>query len=180
MGSSLRRKGGIYWFRRRVPKHLVPVLGRGEINRTLATSCYQTAQTRAREAWLATERILAGVGRPLSEDQAALIIERLRTEPVWDSPTTEDISEQILIGDWSMADILFRHAETLVPLLPEEDRMRVVYALERINKAMSSPHEVVQAECQCIAGLSGADPVGPGRPGSMGSVVSTTSGAGGR
>ena len=45
---------------------------------------------------------------------------------------------------------------------------------------LSSPHGVIRAKCQCMAGLGGADPVGPGMLGSMGSPVSITSGAGGR
>ncbi len=45
---------------------------------------------------------------------------------------------------------------------------------------VSSPHGVIRAKCQCIAGLGGADPVGPGRLGGISGAISTTSGAGGR
>ena len=51
---------------------------------------------------------------------------------------------------------------------------------EEFIAGVASPHEVVQVKCQCMAGLGGADPAGPGALGNMGSAVSTTSGAGGR
>jgi hypothetical protein len=88
MGSSLRRRGGTWWFRHRIPHSLVPVLDRTEVKRRLNASCFRAAQARAHEAWMATERVFADVAKlMLSQEQSYLILDRLRTEPVWQSPT---------------------------------------------------------------------------------------------
>ncbi|AVM75775.1 hypothetical protein MSR1_33100 [Magnetospirillum gryphiswaldense MSR-1] len=42
-----QRRGGIYHLRCRVPSDLVPVIGRGEIHRSLATACPREAKRRA-------------------------------------------------------------------------------------------------------------------------------------
>ncbi len=47
VAQHITRRGGIYRLRCRVPSDLVPVVGRGEIHRTLATACPKEAKRRA-------------------------------------------------------------------------------------------------------------------------------------
>lgn len=52
--THIFRRGGIYWFRYRVPKGLQAIFGRSEVRRSLGTSCYRTATLRAASgfAWI--------------------------------------------------------------------------------------------------------------------------------
>jgi len=47
VAQHITRRGGIYRLRCRVPSDLVPVIGRGEIHRSLATACPKEARRRA-------------------------------------------------------------------------------------------------------------------------------------
>jgi len=64
-----------------------------------------------------------------------LIIERIRLEPGWSSETARELAQAVRAGDRALADILFRHAETIVPALPQEDQAFVVHGLRQINQA---------------------------------------------
>ena len=133
MGGSLRRRGGVYWFRRRVPQGIVGKLGRDEVNRSLGTTCHKEAHVRARQVWLATEKVFEDVARrSLTEEQATLIISRLRTEPVWNSETIRELDELIKADDDAMADLRFRHAASLLPALTHDERLRILHVMERL------------------------------------------------
>lgn len=43
----VKRRGNVYWFRRRVPDELIPLVGRGEFSETLKTTELEVARTRA-------------------------------------------------------------------------------------------------------------------------------------
>lgn len=133
MGGNLRRRGGVFWFRRRVPDNLQASIGRVEINRTLQTSCVRTARGRARRAWLATEAAFQAMSgyKTLSAEQAELVIARLLREPIWDSPTATEVVRAIDEDDHSVPDLLFRHAHEILPTLDDEDASRLIAILGR-------------------------------------------------
>jgi len=64
-----------------------------------------------------------------------LIIERIRLEPGWSSETARELARAVRAGDRALADILFRHAETSVPALPQEDQAFIVHGPRQINQA---------------------------------------------
>jgi hypothetical protein len=69
--SNIARRGGVFHFRRAVPKALRSRLRRQELVRTLATSNPQEARLRACELYLLSERLFAAARMPdtmLSED----------------------------------------------------------------------------------------------------------------
>lgn len=43
----VKRRGNVYWFRRRVPEELIPLVGRAEFMESLRTSDLAMARTRA-------------------------------------------------------------------------------------------------------------------------------------
>jgi len=128
MGTNLRRRGGIYWFRRRVPECLRLRIGRAEINYSLRTASPHEARSRAKRAWLRAEALFAEMSRnpSLAARQAMLLIEQLSEEPLLASPTADELVEALLDGDGAVAKLLFnRGAVDLVMGLPEAQRRHV-------------------------------------------------------
>lgn len=63
------RRGGMFYFRRGVPKHLVDVLGRSEITVSLRTSDYRLGKLRSRRLYVASEFLFSALeGSMLSEE----------------------------------------------------------------------------------------------------------------
>ena len=100
MAGHFIRRGGTYWFRRRVPKGLIARLGQAEIHRSLHTSSRSVASGRAMRAWLATEQVLNIMARnpALAAAQARLLLDQLLAEPLLDSPTADDLLENLIEG----------------------------------------------------------------------------------
>lgn len=57
-----------FWFRRRIPTSLIPVIGRREFTRTLSTSSPQEAKRRSCVCWLETERIFQSMSENLNDE----------------------------------------------------------------------------------------------------------------
>ena len=131
MAGHLRRRNGIYWFRRRVPDALRGLLGRVEITRSLHTSSGRLASSRARSLWLASETAFQQMSQTpsLQAAQARILIDRLLAEPLLESPTADQI-----LADWTRTDrpsgglarLLFnRDAVAVIQDLPPEQQVRV-------------------------------------------------------
>jgi integrase len=156
MGSNLRRRGGAYWFRRRVPDDLRARIGLVEINRSLRTSTRYEAQTRARHAWLATEELFAAMSKNLSmtAKQAKLIIDQLGSEPVMNSPTADEMVDAMLRGDSVTTKILFNlEAMDQVMELPEEQRSHIAQHIALISERMESGIARQQQEAEKLRNL---------------------------
>lgn len=128
MGTNLRRRGGIYWFRRRVPDGFKTRIGRAEISYSLRTASPHEARSRAKRAWLRTEALFAEMSRnpSLAARQAMLLIEQLSGEPLLASPTADELVDALLDGDGAVTKLLFnRGAVDLVMGLPEAQRRHV-------------------------------------------------------
>ncbi len=135
-GSCLRRRGGIWWFRRRVPKHLTERLSTVEINRSLKTTCSREAGRGARRCWLATEELFKAVAyQPtLSEEQVALLIRRLVDEPLFESQTADAIINDFVTGSGSLLRTL-HHRDDLPAAwkgLSPDARQHVQLHIDRI------------------------------------------------
>lgn len=100
MRGHLVRRGGTYWFRRRVPEALAERLGRREIHRSLATSSPREAAERARRAWLVTQAVFEAMSRNLTlqQRQALLLVDQLLSEPPHASPTADQMLDDFLNG----------------------------------------------------------------------------------
>ncbi len=109
MGSNLRRRGGVWWFRRRVPDGLHARLGLAEISRSLRTRSFMTARARAKRLSLSTESLFAVMSSnpSLTEKGAKLILDQLAGEPLFASPTADDLVASVVQGDGSLASLLF-------------------------------------------------------------------------
>lgn len=63
------RRGGMFYFRRGVPKHLVGVLGRREITASLRTSDFRSGKLRSRRLYVGSEVLFSSLeGSMLSEE----------------------------------------------------------------------------------------------------------------
>jgi hypothetical protein len=81
LNTHLRRKGGVYHWRRRIPIDLAPILGRHEFVRSLHTRNPSMARRRARALSLIVDHAveMAEIGDPISKAKLdALIRERFR------------------------------------------------------------------------------------------------------
>lgn len=132
---NIRLRGTRFWFRRRVPGQLTDRIGRGEIVRSLRTSCPREAARRARAMWLASDRVfsLVAAKKSLGREQVELILARLLEESVWDSSTVNELVEGFRDGDVSTTDRMFGKAGTEAILaLPGGERDDVLHHLERM------------------------------------------------
>ena len=140
MVGNLRRRGGVYWFRRRVPRSLLGRFPSGEVSHSLGTACSREAAARAKSAWLATERLFQtmSLDAALTAAQARIILQRLATEPLLDSPTSDELIASAGGGNWSALRSLFDVANhDAILALPEGDRLAVgnhmALLLERVE-----------------------------------------------
>jgi hypothetical protein len=141
MGSNLRRRGGVWWFRRRVPDGLHARLGLAEISRSLRTSSFMTARARAKRLWPSTDSLFVEMSNnpSLTEKQAKLILDQLAGEPLFASPTADDLVASVVQGDGSLASLLFnRTALDLAFSLPDEQRQVIAGHLARITDRMEA------------------------------------------
>jgi hypothetical protein len=134
MGSTLRRRRGVYWFRRRVPDPLKSRVSRCEINRSLRTSCSKGARRRAREAWLRTEAVFEQMaGKSLGAEQAAVFVRRLLGEPLFQSETAGEVLAAVEAKDFAPADLIFRHVGEILPDLPPTEAARFLDCVSACN-----------------------------------------------
>ena len=146
---NLRLRGTVFWFRRRVPRMLTDRIGRGEIMRSLRTSCPREAARRARAMWLATDRVFAFMSarKSLGREQVELILRRLLEESVWDSPSLDEMVEGFRSGDNATIDRLFGLAGTEAILaLPGRDRDDILHHLERLMDRVAAVSHSSDAE----------------------------------
>ena len=141
MGSNLRRRGGVYWFRRRVPDAIRAAVGKNEISHSLMTASPSVARARAKSAWLQTEAMFLEMARnpSLSIKQAMLLIEQLASEPLLDSPTSDELVNSLLGGKGAVAALLFnKEAMSLVMDLPDGRRRHIAAHLTLMAERMES------------------------------------------
>ncbi len=132
---NIRLRGTRFWFRRRVPGPLTDRIGRGEIVRSLRTSCPREAARRARAMWLASDRVfsLVAAKKSLGRAQVELILSRLLEESVWDSSSVDELVEGFSDGDLAAVGRLFGPEGTEAVLsLQGSDREDVLRHLQRL------------------------------------------------
>ena len=132
---NIRLRGTRFWFRRRVPGPLTDRIGRGEIVRSLRTSCPREAARRARAMWLASDRVfsLVAAKKSLGRAQVELILTRLLEESVWDSSSVDELVEGFSDGDLAAVGRLFGPEETEAVLsLQGSEREDVLHHLQRL------------------------------------------------
>jgi integrase len=135
MAGNLRRRDGIYWFRRRVPKALIGRLELTEYHRSLKTSLPREAAVRSRKTWLATEEAFKqmAVNPSLPAQQAMLIINQLLQEPVHESPTADNLARSLVHDTPSHARTLFgKEVLDQIHTLPGEQSFHALTHLLRI------------------------------------------------
>ena len=136
MRGHLVRRGGSYWFRRRVPGTLAGRFGRGEIHRSLNTSSYRSATQPGKLAWLATQTVFDAMATDTSmaARQASLYLDQLLAEPLLASPTADHLVDASLRGDGAITRLLFNEtAVDLVMTLPPDQRRRIAEHMSRIT-----------------------------------------------
>ena len=146
---NIRLRGTRFWFRRRVPGPLTERIGRGEIARSLRTSCPREAARRARAMWLASDLVfsLVAAKKSLGREQVELILARLLTETVWGSSTVDELVEGFREGDMATFDRLFGTAGTEAVLaLPANDRADVRRHLLRMLDRIETGLHAREAE----------------------------------
>jgi Domain of unknown function (DUF6538) len=109
-----RRNGGIYYFRRRVPQHLVDVLQREHIVESLRTSDYRQARAKARQRAAEIDREFQTAGGTTATNSSLPRIEEL---------TPDQIEE--MVHRWSRLQ-LQRVANLAIALCGDEDGYGVV------------------------------------------------------
>ena len=132
---NIRLRGTRFWFRRRVPGPLTDRIGRGEIVRSLRTSCPREAARRARAMWLASDRVfsLVAAKKSLGRAQVELILTRLLEESVWDSSSVDELVEGFSDGDLAAVGRLFGPEGTEAVLsLQGSEREDVLHHLQRL------------------------------------------------
>ncbi|MFL5288031.1 MAG: DUF6538 domain-containing protein, partial [Rhodopila sp.] len=123
-----------------MPDALRKVVQRAEITRSLRTRCPKEARKQARLAWLATERAFEIMARTpsLTAQHARLIIDRLISEPLLNSPTADDLVDDLTRFDGSgagIARLLFnREAVDVVMGLPESQQQTVAQHMRLITE----------------------------------------------
>lgn len=135
MAGHLRRRGGVYWFRRRVPDALVERLGSREVQRSLRTSNSRTAARRAKQAWLVTKTAFREMTADpsLAAAQAKLLIDQLLKEAVLNSTPADYLVEAWSRGQHALTKQLFHStAIDVIMALPEDDRFRVGMHMDRM------------------------------------------------
>ena len=135
MAGHLRRRGGVYWFRRRVPDALVERLGCREVQRSLKTSGSREATRRAKQAWLATETVFRTMSArsSLAAAQAKLLIDQLLEESVFGSATADGLVDAWARGDRALTKQLFNEAAVdVIQALPEPDKVRIAVHMDRM------------------------------------------------
>lgn len=68
MASNLTRRGEVYYFRARVPTHLVTAYGREIVSLSLRTTDLRVAKERAREHAVALDRALRAIEQEARPD----------------------------------------------------------------------------------------------------------------
>jgi hypothetical protein len=159
MGSNLRRRGGVYWFRRRVPDAFKARVERNEINRSLRTKCAKTARARARQAWLATEAMFREMtlNPSLAASQAKLLIDALLEEPLRASRTADDLVDDLVSLDGGgLGKLLFnRPAVGQIMSLPEAQRQHIATHMRLIAERVEAGiARLAQATALDRAGLA--------------------------
>ena len=132
---NIRLRGTRFWFRRRVPGPLTERIGRGEIVRSLRTSCPREAARRARAMWLASDRVfsLVAAKKSLGRAHVELILSRLLEESVWESSSVDELVEGFSDGDLAAVDRLFGpDGEEAILSLPGNEREDVLHHLVRM------------------------------------------------
>lgn len=75
----VQRRGAVYQWRSRVPTGLVPIIGRGEIVRSLATTDPQTARARAAQCHAAVAEAWGKAQMAETADEIKQIVDNLLT-----------------------------------------------------------------------------------------------------
>jgi hypothetical protein len=132
--GHLRRRGGVYWFRRRVPDLLTERLGRQEIHRSLRTYAYNEAVLRSKIMWINSERVFKTMAlHPnLVAAQARALINQLLDEPLMGSETFDALVESCASDSVLGKQLFNRTAVGLVMDLPDEAREKIGLQMSRI------------------------------------------------
>ena len=98
----------------------------------------RTARQRARVAWLTTQAAFESMAahKSLSTEQPEPIVRRLLNEPLRESPTAAEVVARIEADDDAAFEILLKHADDVLPTLPDEDRPKLIDFLERFLDKM--------------------------------------------
>ncbi len=98
--ANLKLKGTTWHFRRRVPDRLRQSFRRSEIVLSLRTASAREAGFRARAVYVELERIFRTVaGSSYKVEEIEALIEQLRKEKPWDSPTCDRLAENARRGE---------------------------------------------------------------------------------
>lgn len=131
--ANTRVRGRVYHFRRRVPPALTDMVGQAEIVRSLRTSSAREARRRAAILWTETDRAFELMSKQsLAAEQVAAIIRRLREEPLWESPTVDELLDGVRQGDMDMVSRLLSLGRDETLSLPPEERQHVLLHLQRL------------------------------------------------
>jgi integrase len=76
LATHIRRRGAVYYYRIRVPVHLMAVVGRRELTRSLHTADAAVARRRQASLALLTERLWAALRPDMTPDEISSHIER--------------------------------------------------------------------------------------------------------
>ena len=130
MGESIKRRGGTFWFRRRVPHDAAKRLGMREFACSLRTGSRREAEGRAKAVWLETKRVFALVATSLAREQALLLLRRIAKEQPWaPSPDLQEAGRRAAMGDERDVLAILEHTRKDVLQLPPDEQGRVLMFL---------------------------------------------------
>jgi hypothetical protein len=154
IGSLVRRRHGVIWYRLQVPEKLRPLLG-WEITKTLKTSDWEEARARAPAVAMWAQRKLAEAREKLEGQQQAQWNE-------WDLEALWDDYEESLNPEWREWEYALRHDG--IDLGPEpEEKWRQPFSRTPLARRLgiSRVLEVEAAIEKVTAGGPAAQQAGP-------------------
>lgn len=144
---NIRIRGTTYWFRRRVPSALVSLAGQTELVRSLRTSSAREARRRATILWTETDRAFdAMTKQSLAAEQVAAILRRLREEPLWDSPTGDELTREWRDNDEMPLQNLLKLGPDQIRALPEAERRHLFEHLGQLARQVEMDELVIDRD----------------------------------
>ncbi len=138
MADSLKQRGNVWWFRRRVPAGAWGFHLGTYVTKSMRTGDRRVAVTRARLAWVQSEELLQAVNTPdLALDQARLLLRRFSQEDPWaPAPDLQRVYARAAAGDARDADDLLTVARPDLLSLPRDDRARALLHVRNLLDAL--------------------------------------------
>ena len=137
----LRRRGEIYWFRRKVPLALMEILRTREFSCSLRTGSRKEAEARSRAVWLRTEQVFTMASSSVEREQSLVLLRRMASQVPWAETELGDVMNRAIAGDErDVRSILLTTKDDILAMSVDE-QVRVVLHL-RMLLEMLEQHDI--------------------------------------